>query len=98
MEKVGATLFLMGIFGLAWSSTGWCQAQEAQRSGETLKHSQDTMEYYRLQQKLNKNSKRLQNDDSDKVEKDGNPKEIEIEEDEDNVIRYFNEGPTENQK
>jgi len=73
---------------------GWCQAPPS-GPGETLKHSQNTMEYYELQHTLQKGKDRLSEKKDDSKENAGDPKEIEINEGEDHVIRYFDDQGTE---
>ena len=74
-------------------ASAWCQSpQQPSGPGETLRHSQDTMEYYQLQRKLHKGQKRLDEKAEDAGENNGNQKEIEIVNEENGVIRFFENG------
>jgi hypothetical protein len=53
---------------------GWCQSSPS-GPGETLKHSQDTMEYYELQHKLQKGQDRLGEKKDDAKENGGEQNE-----------------------
>lgn len=74
----------------------WCQQQLPSGPGDTLRRSQDTMEFYKLERKMQKDQQRLKEKKSESEKKSGNQKEIEINEDENHVIKYTDQKKTEN--
>jgi len=91
--------FLIAIgFLTVLIADGWCQPPPPSGAGETLKHSQDTMEYYQLQHKLQKGKRQLNETIEDPEESPGKQKKIELNDGKDHVIRYFDEAGTESDK
>jgi hypothetical protein len=96
MKNIAA--LTIGVFTVL-ATSAWCQSQpQPSGPGETLRRSQDTMEYYQLQRKLHKGQKRLDEKAEDANENTGNQKEIEIINEENGVIRFFEEPEPDQQK
>lgn len=87
--------FLFALCALAMlPNTKACLAQQPSGPGEALRHSQDTMEYYRLQRELHHGRKRLDDEKSSAEKKHGKEEEIERNQDDDQVIQFFDEPET----
>ena len=80
------------------ASNGWCQPPLPSGPGDTLKRSQETREYYRLEQKIEQDRQRLEKKNAEPEQKTGNQDEIEINAEDDQVIHYRDQTKPEKEK
>jgi len=80
------------------NSAAWCQPPQPSGPGDTLRRSQDTMEFYKLEREMQKSQQQLKEKTINSEEKSGKPNEFELNEDGNDVIEYTDQEPSENEK
>jgi hypothetical protein len=88
---------MIGFFSILMAK-GWCQTRPPSEPGEVLKHSKDIMEYYEIQRNLSEYQKRLNQEADRTEEKPDNQDVMEMDEEDNHVIRYFDTNEWENEK
>jgi hypothetical protein len=90
-------IFLLSMSFLSIVMTNaWCQTPIPSGPGDTLKRSQDTMEYYQLERKLQKDRQRLGEEKASSHENSGNQEEFDIHDEDNDVIQYNDPNKSEN--
>lgn len=76
----------------------WCQPPQPSGPGDTLRRSQDTMEFYKLEREMQKGQQQLKQKANTSEEKSGNQNEFEINEDDNDVVEFTDQKQPENEK
>jgi len=88
---------MIGIFVIL-NSAAWCQPPQPSGPGDTLRRSQDTMEFYKLEREMQKSQQQLKEKTINSEEKSGKQNEFELNEDDNDVIEYTDQELSENEK